>query len=328
MRRTINSLSVAKILIFNFALLMFCACDKKSKVEETVKKIPVELAVTRFDQAFFGSKPTDLPKLKKQFPAFFPKNIPDSVWINKLKNPLWQDLYAEVEKKYKNFDLQTQELGFLFQHIKYYFPKTQTPKIITLIYEMDYNTKTIYADSIVLIPLEMYLGKNHKFYEFPAYQKQTLEPQQILPDLVSSFAQTKIPISKNKTLLSMMIDAGKELYLKDLLLPKYTDADKIGFTPKQIDFCVENEAYVWTFFIQNNLLYSNDSKLGSRFINAAPFSKFYLEIDNETPGRIGTWMGWQIVKSFMANNEVKPEKMIEMNAEEIFNRSKYKPKKT
>jgi gliding motility-associated lipoprotein GldB len=327
MKPMISRFNLLQILISSFLLFMFCSCNKKSKVEQSVKEIPVELAVTRFEQAFFDSEPTDLPKLKKQFPAFFPKNIPDSVWINKLKNPLWRELYTEVEKKYRNFDLQTQQIGSLFQHIKYYFPETQTPKIITLIYEMDYDTKTIYTDSIVLIPLEMYLGKNHKFYEFPDYQKQTLEPKQILPDLVSSFAQTKMGVSKNKILLAMMIDAGKELYLKDLLLPEYTDADKIGYTPQQITFCTENESYIWTFFVQNNLLYSNDSKLANRFINPAPFSKFYLEIDNETPGKIGTWMGWQIVKSFMMNNDVKPEKMFEMSAEDIFNQSKYKPKK-
>jgi hypothetical protein len=38
-------------------------------------------------------------------------------------------------------------------------------------------------------------------------------------------------------------------------------------------------------------------KVGSTFINL-PF-KFYLEIDNETPGQVGGWMGWQIVRSYM-----------------------------
>ena len=193
---------------------------------------------------------------------------------------------------------------------------------------MDFNTKTIYADSIVLIPLEMYLGKTHRFYEFPDYQKQSLESSQILPDLAGSFAKTKIRPSKDKTLLSLMIQAGKELYVKDLLLPEYSDADKIGYTSDQINFCLENESFMWAFFIEQNLLYSNDAKLANRFINPAPFSKFYLEIDNETPGRIGTWLGWQIVKSYARNNpDIKIQQLLNSDAETIFTKSKYKPNK-
>jgi hypothetical protein len=35
----------------------------------------------------------------------------------------------------------------------------------------------------------------------------------------------------------------------------------------------------------------------------APFSKFYLEIDNDSPGRIGAWIGWQMVRSYMKNKQ-------------------------
>jgi uncharacterized protein YjaZ len=75
------------------------------------------------------------------------------------------------------------------------------------------------------------------------------------------------------------------------------------------------------------MLYSDDQKLKNRFINLAPFSKFYLEIDNESPGRVGAWIGWQIVRSFAENNQVPIEELLKMNAKELFEKSKYKPKK-
>lgn len=316
-----------KSVLLIFFLITILSCDKKSKVEKAVEEIPLEIKVERFDKIFFETPVKDLAKTKKQFPGFYPSQVPDSVWIEKMKNPLWRELYAEVQKKYSNFQPEKLEIEDLFRHIKFYFPKTKTPKIVTLIYEMDANTKAIYADSLVLISLEMYLGKNHKFYDYPAYQKQNFEQNQILPDIVSGFAQTKIKPSNDKTLLSQMIAAGKELYLKDLLIPNYSDASKIGYTTEQIQFCNENESFMWQYFIQEKMLYATDSKLSSRFINPAPFSKFYLEIDNDTPGRIGTWVGWQIVRSFMKNNDAKLNQMLLMNADEIFNKSKYKPKK-
>ena len=192
---------------------------------------------------------------------------------------------------------------------------------------MDYNNKVIYADSLVIISLELYLGKDHKFYQFPKYLKQNFEQKQIMPDIVTNFSIKKIAPITDKNLLSQMIYFGKQLYLKDLLLPDYTDADKIGYAPQQILWCQENESYMWRYFLENEMLYNNDQKLNNRFINLAPFSKFYLEIDNESPGRVGTWLGWQMVRSFMKNSEVSIQDLLKMNAKEIFEKSKYKPNK-
>jgi len=316
-----------KITFIIALTLALISCDNKSKVEKAVEAIPLEIKVERFDKLFFETPPQDLNKLKKEFPYFFPSGNDDSVWINKIKNPLWRELYTEVQKKYSNFEPVQKELETLFKHIKYYFPQTKTPKVITVISEMDYNNKVIYADSLVIISLELYLGKDHKFYQFPNYLKQNFQKEQILPDVVSSFSTQKIPPVLDNNLLEQMIYFGKQLVIKDLLLPDYKDDEKMGYTPEQVKWCQENESYMWRYFIESELLYSNDQKLNNRFINPAPFSKFYLEIDNESPGRVGSWIGWQIVRSFMKNNEVSLEELLKMNAKEIFEKSKYKPKK-
>lgn len=316
-----------KILFIVVLSLAFGSCDKKTKVEKAVEEIPVELQVERFDKLFFETDAKDLHKLKKQFPFFFPKRTQDSVWLEKMQNPLWRELYSEVQKKYSNFDTINKNLKKLFKHLKFYFPESKTPKVITVISEMDYNNKVIYTDSLLIISLEMYLGKAHKFYNFPNYLKQNFELKQILPDVVSSFASQKTAAIEDQSLLSQMVYFGKKLYLKDLLLPDYTDAEKIGYSTEQNKWCEENESYMWRYLLENELLYSNDSKLGNRFINPAPFSKFYLEIDNESPGRVGTWIGWQMVRTFMKNNDVSIDSMLKMNAKELFEKSKYKPKK-
>lgn len=310
-----------------FISCLFLSCDKKSKVEKAVEEIPVELKVNRFDKAFFETAPQDLPKLKAQYPFFFPPGNDDKVWTDKMQNPQWRELYSEVEKKYSNFDAETQKIEELFKHVKYYFPETKTPKVFTIISEMDYQNKVIYANNMLIISLELYLGKDHRFYEFPAYLKQNFEQNQILPDIASAFSQTKILPPTDNTFLSQLVYAGKELYLKDLLLPEYTDADKIGYKPEQIKWCEENEGYMWRYFIEKKLLYDTDQKLIPRFINPAPFSKFYLEIDNESPGKVGSWLGWQIVRSYMDNNDVSVQQMLKTDAKELFEKSKYKPKK-
>ena len=313
--------------LFIFALLLVC-CKNKSKVEKAVEQMPLQMELYRFDQQFFSATPQSLPKLKQTYPFFFPQGIEDKVWLDKIQDPQWRALYKEVEVKYKNFEPQKLELEILFKHIKYYFPAIVTPKIYAVIGEMDLNTKTIYANDKLIIALEFYIGKNHPFYdEFPAYLRQNFEVRQMLPDVVAAFAEQIVPPPTDKTLLSQMMYHGKQLYLKTLLLPNYTDFERIGYSAEQEQWCIDNESYMWQYFIEKKLLFSADSRLENQFINVAPFSKFYLEIDNESPGRVGQWLGWQIVQSYANNKKVALQQLLKTDAKQIFEQSKYKPRK-
>ena len=316
-----------KYLMLVLFLFVILSCSKNSEIQKKIAEISVNIKVDRYDKAFFETPPSELPKLKAKYPEFFPPSISDSLLVNKMQNPLWRELYAEVQKRYDNFEKQTAEIEDLFRHIKYYYPKTKIPKVYTVIQEMDTDYKVIYTEKALIISLELYLGKNHKFYEFPNYLKQTFEPSQILPDIVARFSIAKVKPPVTKDLLSLMIYSGKQQYLNDVLLPEYSDEDKMCYTPEQLKYCQDNEANMWRFFIEEKLLYDTDSKLSQRFISPAPFSKFGLSSDNETPGRIGSWFGLQIIRSFMQNNDIPVQQMMGMDAKDIFQKSKYKPKK-
>lgn len=320
-----------KFFLFSFLLIAVASCkDEKDKVEEKVAAVEVgKIDIERFDKDFYESNPSDISAVKQKYPFFFPAGNPDAVWTDKIKDPLLQELYGEVEKKFPNTKSLEEDFYSLFQHIKYYYPDFRTPKVITLISEMDYESKVIYADSLMLVSLDLYLGKDHRFYEFPAYQKQNFEPRQIMPDAALAFAETKIPPIRERDLLSQMIYFGKQLYMKDLLIPEYTDAEKMGYTEDQQLWTEANEEEIWRYFVENKSLYDTDPKLAGRFINPAPFSKFYLEIDNESPGRVGQWIGWQIVRAYAKSHKDVPlQQLLMMNARELFENSKYKPKKT
>lgn len=318
-----------KKLLLLLVVFSFFSCREESKVEEAVAKIPVEFKVERFDQIFYQSNPKELGKIKAQYPFFFPAGNPDSIWVNKLNNPLLKELYKEVQMKYQTLGPIESDLEKMFAHVQYYFPKYKTPRVITLISEVDTEAKSFYVDSLALISLDCYLGKNHRYYvDFPEYKKIEFEENQILPNLVSSFCYGKIAPPTDKTLLSAMIYYGKELYVKDKLLPDYSDASKIAYSEFQIKWCQENEYYMWSNLVENKLIFDTNPKNEQRFITAAPFSRFYLEIDNQSPGRVGQWLGWQIVRSYMENNEdVTLDQLLSKDAKTIFENSKYKPKK-
>jgi len=132
---------------------------------------------------------------------------------------------------------------------------------------------------------------------------------------------------RSRQFLDIMVSEGKKHYLIDQYLPEYSQSDIMGYSTEDWAWLESNEAQIWKYFIENRLLYSTDTNLYSRFIENAPFSKFYIDIDKDSPGRVGVWLGWQIVNSYMRNNNVTLPLLMQKNAEDIFKNSKYKPKK-
>lgn len=317
-----------KLILSTLVAFVLISCNSKSELEKAIDAVEVQVEIERFDKEYYESSDSELGKIKAKYPYLFPTHIHDSIWLEQKNDTLFAELYQEVQKKFPDIKELEKELTSLFKHIKYYFPKVKIPKVNTIIAEVDYNFKTYYTDSIALISLDLYLGKDHHFYERDMYLREELVPRQMMPDLVKSFAHRKVPYPNQGDFLSRIIYEGKILYLKDLLIPDFTDQEKINYSEEQLKWAYANEENVWRYFIDDNMLFSSDPSLVTRFVNVAPFSKFYLDIDNESPGRIGTWIGWQIVRAYAQNNpQVSLDELLKKNAEELFKESKYKPKR-
>ena len=307
---------------------MVISCGDDQKVKEDVQNINVNVKVLRFDRDFAEAGPSDIPALKNTYPYLFPVQYSDSVWEAKLEDTLQVELLFEVGKAFSNFDKETQDLELFFKHVKYYFPDITIPKVVTITSDVDYNNRVILADSLLIIGLDNYLGQDHKFYGgIQKYISFGLDKDYVVADVAAAFAKKVNPSPGDRTFLSQLIYYGKELYLKDKLLPLESDANKIGYSQEELDWAEANEEMIWRYFIERELLYSTDSKLAMRFLDPAPFSKFQLELDNESPGRIGRFIGWEIVRSFMEKNNVTLQQLLSLPAEEVFKRSKYKPSK-
>ncbi|SFW70967.1 protein involved in gliding motility GldB [Sinomicrobium oceani] len=319
---------MCKNVIFLCVFLLVVSCNRKSDLEAAIEKIDVDVHIDRFDVEFAEATPDDLPALKSDYPFLFPSQYTDSVWIEKMNDSLQKELSSEVKKAFPDLSKLRTALHSLFQHIRYYFPGFTVPRVITLTSEVDYRNKVIWTDSLLFIALDTYLGEDHRFYEgIPAYQAKNFSGEHITSDVAGAFAELHIPGKHDRSLLAAMVRAGKALYVKDLLLPTVPDALKIGYTTDEMQWVMANESEMWRYFVERSLLYNTDSRLKDRFIEAAPFSKFYLDIDNESPGGTGRFIGWKIVRSYMENNDVSLQQMLETPAEDIFRTSGYKPAK-
>ncbi|WP_411767347.1 gliding motility lipoprotein GldB [Winogradskyella sp. A3E31] len=315
-----------------YALLVFClltlGCDEHTSLENEIAKVDVDFTVERFDRAVANATANDLPKLKAAYPFLFSRRVPDSIWVARLNDSLQNELLNEVDDAFGDFKTTTSELKSLFQHLKFYDTNFSIPRVITLTNDVDYRNKTIVNDTLALIALDNYLGEDHRFYQnIQRYIAANMTKDQIVPDVAEEMAKTYTYQSNRRTFLDEMIFFGKLLYFKDVMIPFKTDAEKIGYTQGQFDWAEINENQIWTYFIEKELLYSTDPKLVTRFIAPAPYSKFYLELDNESPGRLGQFMGWQIVRTYAEKTGADFKTILQTKPETIFRDSKYKPKK-
>lgn len=314
-----------KLFLLFALLLALASCDR---TEREIAQIPMEVPLLRMDSLFFHTPIRELPLIRAKYPLFFPENTTDEEWAEKQADSLQKELFIEINKTFADFSEQKKAIKGIYQHIKYYFPHFTPAKVVTLTSDVDYSSRVIYADSLLLIGLDNYLGAKHPFYvDIEGYIAQEMDKKYLPVDVALSLARAIVPAQRNATFLDAMIYEGKLLYLAQQFLPKTPEEDLLKYLPEKYEWAVENEAQIWRYFIDKQLLYSTERKVLNRFIDQAPFSKFYLDLDNQSPGSIGKFIGLSIVKQYMQKHPIPLSQLGAIPTEELFKDANYKPKK-
>src|SRR6188474_1789652 len=122
----------------------------------------------------------------------------------------------------------------------------------------------------------------------------------IVSDCIKGWFQSEYENDSVKSeLLSQMIYHGKLLYFTQMLAPALPDTVVIGYTKDQLAWCTKSESNIWAHLIENNLLYSTIIQEYIKFINDGPTTQGLPE---ESPAKLGAWLGWQIIKAYVKNN--------------------------
>ncbi|OFX69142.1 MAG: hypothetical protein A2X12_12175 [Bacteroidetes bacterium GWE2_29_8] len=328
-------------IFFLSSLILFASssCKEKKRVEKiSIENIelPIAIKIKRYEQALFNIKKDnikqEITKLQKDYAFFIGDEVPDSMGLLKLKeyleDPAIRQLYEDCNKKYPNLNDIEKELETAFKYYFKYFPETKkTPEIYTFISGINPQAPLfLLEDSLVIIGLDMFLGgEYYTKYGIPMYIAQKFKKEYLVPDIFYQLAISKIGDCKLETFIDKAIYYGKIMYFMDAMLPNYEDSLKMFYNAKQIEWCRKNEKNIWAFVIDQKILFMKDQSAINKFIDDAPFSYHFGQ---NSPGRTGIWLGWQIVRSFMENNPSYTLKqlLLEPNSKKILNLSKYKPK--
>jgi len=324
-------------LLFLYMVLFISSCTNEEKRPD-VSGIPLSLKADRFEEDLMNSGASPAASLRKKYPRFFDLYFfqvvrigsPDSSLMESrirefVSDPDIQTIYKEVKSKYAELSAIDTKLSEAFRYYHYYFPKKTIPQTLTFI--SAFNNVIICSDSLLGIGLDMYLGKESTYYRsmFPAYRIEKMEAAYIPSDAMKGWLQSEwVEPETNADLLSHMIYNGKILFALKKLMPGEEDTLLTGYSRSQLEWCVKNEKNIWSFFIDKKLLFASELNLIMKYVNEGPTTGGF---PRESPGNLGKWIGYKIVKSYMEKQKTDnlAALMNEHDYKKILHDSGYKP---
>jgi hypothetical protein len=348
-----------KKLLIPLSCIVICYSCKSNKNIPDVSNIKVNLETKRFEQDFFSIDTLNIASsfnnLLKKYPGFTPDFVEnilgldmDSLLIagnlqdNAIK--LFIHDYKPVKDSsdliYKDFSKETEEIEHGLQFVKYYFPQYQLPKtIITFIGPINANFETSFGtQGDIITPeglgmgLQLHLGKNFSLYksiegqeQYPDYLSNNFDAQHITVNAMRNIIDDLFPDRTNgRPLIEQMIEKGKRMYLLTKFLPSTPEYVCFGYTEKQLRDSYKNEAIIWDFFLNNDLVNNAEQNMIKNYIGESPKTQ---ELGEDAPGNIGTFSGMQIVKKYLEKfPETTLPGLMKIDAREIYDKAKYKPR--
>ncbi len=334
------------LLVFIYILMLISSCsEERRKAADGAED--VHFVVDRFEQDLFSLDPgkmhAGLSHLKNKYGSFFDLfafqitrlGSQDSVLMAErfaqfISDTNLRTVYNDCNAVFGDFKAEKEGLEKAFSEYAVQFPQNKIPRIITFFSAFSYP---VVVDSSTLgIGLDMYLGTDYRFYytldpPLPLFIRKNMRKEYVVPDAIRGWLESDYEIDESRAkMIDMMLSQGRVLCALDKLLPEMHDTLKSGYSKSQLDWCMANESRIWSFFIDNKLLFSDDPNLLQKYVSDGPTTNGFPK---ESPGNIGKFAGWQIIKSYLkANKDVSLQALMEeKDLQKIFQQSRYKPSK-
>lgn len=250
--------------------------------------------------------------------------------LDYVSDPKLIELNKHVQITFSDKLILESELEQAFKHYSFYFPNHSIPEVYSYISGFHFEQPILFSKEALVIGLDLYLGSEFDLYQqfgIPNYKLARMQSEYIVIDCMKELAYQHIPQNPlQESFLAEIIRHGKILYFIDAMIPDKADYFKIGYTPEQYAWALNNESNIWTLFIDEKLLFSNDYERIRKFITDGPFT---LSVSREAPAALGVWIGWRIITSYMDNHpETSLAQLLQLeDPQQILKESGYKPRR-
>ena len=179
----------------------------------------------------------------------------------------------------------------------------------------------------------MFLGSDFDYKEvdprnpvFSDYLTNSYNKNYIVRNAIEFIISDLMGQDGGKRMLDQMLYNGKRLYITEQILPWVSDSIIMEYTSDDMNWVENSELQIWDYFLENNLIYETNHLKINKFINPSPNSP---GMPADAPGRTATYIGWQIVKSYMQRHPEKSlQELISLEeSQKLLELSRYKPKR-
>ncbi|QNL21479.1 hypothetical protein HZR84_05875 [Hyphobacterium sp. CCMP332] len=313
------------------------SCDSITKDDIDHQHIEIDLNVKRLDQKLFdASSIVEIDSIivtnRDVFNLYLELNkLPNSRVLSEMLYQRVQDssvrvFYNQSQEIFGDFGERKKELKHLFEHVKYYYPDFRAPEVSCIFTAFLSPLDIIVSKRHIIIGLDYFLGpeamyvQNDPQYILDRYRPENLVPMFIGLGISNFYNETD---HEDQTLVAEMIYYGKAHYFLSKTVHDISDSQNLGFSEDDIAYFRNKEKILWAYFVERSLLFETNRIEIQKYISERPKT---IEIEPECPGRVGRWMGYEIVKSYMEKNELSlQELMAEKDAQKIFRLSGYNP---
>jgi hypothetical protein len=240
------------------------------------------------------------------------------------EHPDMLEIYGHIEDKFSNFDAYHLQIEEGFKYYQHYFPDSALPRIIT--FYSNFNSNVFPYENNLAIGLDMYLGTDHEVVKslpiqfFPQYLKEKMDDKYLVADAMKGWLMNRFAkeISDGDDFLSTIITLGKVMYLLDAMMPLEEDYIKFGCTQEQMEWCRFQEQNIWKSIIDEQVLYAKDKGVILQYVSDGPFTK---GMPHESPSKVGVWLGWQIVRDYVEQNEIGVLELLKQTSPKVILKS-------
>ena len=229
-------------------------------------------------------------------------------------------LEQRIQTTFKDLPVRHTQIADGFRHLKAHFPNIKIPKNIVYMNSF-FASSAFCTETDIAIGLERYLGaktdvvKELPEQEFYQWIKEGMEPAYLERDAVSAWIMTHlVPEKEQENTIEAIIRWGKIIYLTEAAFPAAEKHLIIRYSELDYQWALKNERAFWDHLVAQKLLFTTSEQDQTNFLKDGPFTPGLPE---KGPDRLGQFLGWRIIQSYMANNELTLPELLQLPYEEL-----------
>ena len=317
-------------------LTLINSCDR-NRLEVDASHVKVDIAYTDMDALIFKSDSITLMKKHHAFKLELKDiydyqlghclgigEVVDSTFYNSITqyraDENIQQLESDIQAHFSDLSSQKELITKGFRQLKFHFPTGKQPKNIVFFNSL-FRSGVFCTENEIGIGMERFLGDSNRIIQqldpqtVFSWMKEGMDKRYLERDVITGWVETHYVAPAEGTLVEHMIRWGKVLYLTEAAYPMFDPSVILRYSTADYQWALENEFQYWKYLVNQKMLFKINERTTTNMINEGPFTPGLP--DQDSPDRLGQFLGYRMVKNYMNNCEITVEEMLKVSYNDI-----------